>query len=107
MSVEHDLGGQGCDDQVVDDRSDDATDDQHSLSALLARRPVRLDQWGGDKVWVEVEVSEEEGGGGQGLETEVEWDQVGLKRAEGSSWHRFVALVSGLQVLTVRLSLKQ
>jgi hypothetical protein len=107
VSVEHDLGGQGCDDEVVDDRSDDATNDQHSLSALLARSPVGLDQWGGDEVWVEVEVSEEEGGCGQGLEAEVKWDQVGLKRAEGSSWHRLVALVSGLQVSTVRLTLLQ
>ena len=45
---------------------------------------------------MEVEVSEQEGGGREGLEREVEGLQSGLKGAEGLAGERLVRLVAGL-----------
>ena len=57
---------------------------------------MRLDQWGRDQAWVEVEVSEEEGRGCQRLEGKVEGLESRLKGSESLSWEGGVASVAGL-----------
>ena len=69
---------------------------------LLARRPVRLGTRGRDERWVEIEVSEEEGGGGESLEGEVERGEAALQSAECLAVEGFVGSVAGLQQIETR-----
>lgn len=96
VPVEHDARGQWADDEPVDGGSDDRGEDQQTLSALLARGPVRFDERGGDERGVEVQVGEEQGRGGECLEGEVERGETGLQGPEGLSRERGVAPVPGL-----------
>jgi hypothetical protein len=68
VSLEHGACSPRANDQPVDSRRSERRDDHQTLTAFLARGPVWLDQWGGDQRWVEVQVSEEEGSGSEGLE---------------------------------------
>ena len=96
MSLEHGAGGHGANNQPVKSRRGERSDDQDTLSAFLACHPVGLDERRRNEARVEVEVSEQEGGGREGLEREVEGLQSGLKGAEGLAGERLVRLVAGL-----------
>ena len=57
---------------------------------------MRLDEGRRDQSRVEVQVREEEGRGGEGLEGEVEGGEAGLERAERLAREGAVRLVPGL-----------